>query len=97
MESAAEQLPYFYKYIPLEQTLSVDEAIKKIAYYHNSNHDNVVAAFPYLQGFTGTVSFKETINSGYPCIMMMGSDAQGIRVRSELIDNYTGNPQMRCG
>jgi len=98
MEALSEHLPNFHEYIPLNQELTIDEAIRKLAYYHNSNRENVLAAFMNLRNFTeGTVEFRESVNSGYPCIVMEGKDSNGKFSWNHLIDMYTGNPQMRCG
>ena len=98
MESLSENLTHFYKYIPLNQKMTIDEAIQKLAYYHNSNRENVLAAFMNLRDFTeGTVEFRKSVNSGYACIVMEGKTPDGKFSWNHLIDMYTGNPQMRCG
>lgn len=97
-ESAPESLPHFHAYISLNQKLTIDEAVKQLAYYHNSNREGVVAAFMNLRDFTaGTIEFRKSVNSGYPCIVMEGCDIDGKLSWNHLINTFTGQPEMRCG
>ena len=96
MESLSES-PHFCDTVPLKQQLSIDEAIRILAEYHDSNSENVLAAFMNLRNFTeGTIEFRESVNHSYPCIVMEGRHPDGTSAWNHLIDLYTGQPEMRC-
>ena len=94
-----EQPKNFKDFIPLDQKMSPQEAIEKLSSFHNNTSpENVIAAFTGLREFEeGTVEFRDSVNSGYPCIIMEGCDNDGKRKWSHLIDKNSGQPQMRCG
>ena len=93
-----DELPKFYDFIELNKNLTPDQTIQKLSYYHNSNRENILKSFPNIETCVGwTVSFRESVNSGYACIIMEGYDKSGQRQWSELIDKYSGQPMMRCG
>lgn len=96
-EASYEKPQNFNEFIELNKEMSIDDAISKLIIFHKSNHENVLKAFMNLRNFTeGMIRFRESVNSSNPCIVMEGLDSRGQRVRSELIDLYTGQPQMRC-
>ena len=97
-ESPSESLPEFHTYIPLNKILTIQEAIKKLAYYHNSNKENILTAFMNLRDFNeGSIEFRESVNSWNPCIVMEGKDINGNYSWNHLINKYSGHPEMRCG
>ncbi|MCK9186538.1 hypothetical protein M0P48_03815 [Candidatus Gracilibacteria bacterium] len=98
MKAPGENPTHFFKSIELNVPMTPEEATEKLATFHNAPAENVVAAFSGLRNFTeGTVEFRETVNSGYPCIIMEGKTPDGKRAWSSLIDKWSGQPQMRCG
>jgi len=86
----------FEKFIPLGQEMTPQEAIEKLAEFHHASPESVAAAFMNLDGFTeGKVEFRESVNSGRPCIIMEGKNTEGRHVWDHLINYVTGQPQTR--
>lgn len=95
-ENRFEKPINFRDYIALGQKMSPQEAIKKLAAYHKTSPESVLAAFMNLRGFEeGTVEFRESVNGGRSCIVMEGLDKEGKYSWNHLIDDITGQPQTR--
>ena len=88
----------FKELIPLGEKMSPEEAIEKLSAFHKTSAENILDAFMNLRDFkNGTVEFRKSVNSGYPCIVMEGCDKDGKFSWNHLIDEHSGQPQMRCG
>jgi len=97
-ENSPEIQKVFKDLIPLGVKMSPQEAVEKLAEFHSTSTEAIISAFLNLRGFEeGTVEFRNSVNSGYPCIVMEGCDKEGHFVWNDLIDEYTGQPQVRCG
>ena len=78
--------------------MSIDDALKLLESFHNTSRINILIAFMNLQGFNeGKIVFKRGKNNGNDCIVMEGYDAIGKWKWNHLINDVTGQPQMRCG
>jgi len=93
----------FKEFIKLDQPMSPQEAIEKLSAFHKTSAENILVAFPNLKFSLEkpeegeTIKFEETVNSGYPCISIKTYNKNGEFIRSELINEFTGQPQAKCG
>lgn len=97
--SLSEEMPPFFKWIPLNQPMTTDEAIQKLAYYHNSNRDNVINAFSKLKqnlDYTKTIIFRNWINNWNSCIVIEWLDENWKEIWYSLINLSNWNPQAFC-
>lgn len=95
-EKMPEALPNFGESITLDQLMTPEEAVEKLSAFHKISPENILATFINLRGFTeGTVEFRESVTSGYPCIVMEGRDLDGKFIWNHLINTRTGQPQVR--
>ncbi len=96
--SVSEDLWYFFAYIPIDQDVSFDDIISKLAYYHNSNKDNILAAFSHLNTldkqfqWDWCVRLRDSVNGGIPSIYMEVFDAQRNRIGGSHINKHDGHP-----
>lgn len=86
----------FYEFISLNRPMSSQEAIEKLCSFLKTTPEIILEEFMNLRNFDeGAVIFRESVNSGYPCIVMEGLDQNGQHVWDHLIDKYFGKPMSR--
>lgn len=89
-----EKQKNFADFIPLNQPMSPEEAINKLATFHNTKAENIIVAFMNLKNFNeGIVEFRDSVNNGSPCIIMEGRDKNNKHSWDHLIDKSSGQPQ----
>lgn len=97
MSISKEKPSYFMDFVPTRESMSPQAAIEVLASFHGATEAAVLDAFMNLRGFTqGTVEFRESRNNGNPCMVMEGKHPNGVWAWNHLIDQWSGQPQMRC-
>jgi hypothetical protein len=99
MNSPEESPEIFKDYIQLDTPMTVQQATETLAAFHKTTNEAVLAAFVNLKGAKpdAVVIFTGGKNSGNPCIAMEGQTPDGRYAWNHLINDLTGQPQMRCG
>jgi hypothetical protein len=83
----------FKEEIPLDQKISIAEAIGKLTAFHDVTAERIKTVFPILKTEEGSVAFKESVNNSSPCIRMEVHKPDGSYIGSCRMDIGTGNPQ----
>ncbi len=87
----------FKNAIPLNEKLSIADAIEKLATFHGVTAERIKEVFSGLNTTEGTVTFNESVNSSAPCIRMEIYKPDGSPAGSHVMNISTGNSEMRCG
>ncbi|MFA6273857.1 MAG: hypothetical protein WC662_01740 [Candidatus Paceibacterota bacterium] len=91
----------FIDFIKLElnKPMPLQEAVQKIADFHQTSTENVLNAFINLKRSEegDTALFLETVNSSSPCIAIEVRNQKGDYKSSSKINQYTGQPMVTVG
>ncbi len=98
MKSPEQHRPTFAETIEFNKPMNPQEAIEKLATFHNVPAENIVSEFMNLRDFTkGTVVFEESVANGYKIIYMRGNRPDGQFAWGHRIDWHTGQPVAFTG
>jgi len=85
----------FVEVIEFNKPITVEEAVKIFADYHNVKDTVILNTFVNMRGFTGMIRFVESVTASKPCVKMEGME-NGVVSWSCLVSDQ-GLPIARCG
>lgn len=81
----------FKESIPLNQEMSVDEAIGVLRAFYGASTEGILDAFINLKNFNGKILFAEShLSNQNPCIVIRGIDSGGYPKWHNYIDEHMG-------